>query len=59
MDKNFPNFNLEIWGGIECTINRVKGEYKDQLQLAKHYTREGDLEKIAELGIRTLRYPVL
>ncbi len=49
----------EVWGGIECTINRLKSGYKDQLTLNGHYTREGDLEAIAELGINTLRYPVL
>ncbi|HEX8563363.1 MAG TPA: family 1 glycosylhydrolase [Flavobacterium sp.] len=49
----------EIWAGIECTINRLKSGYKDQLEYNGHYTREGDLEAIADLGIKTLRYPVL
>jgi len=49
----------EIWGGIECTINRVGDEYKDQLKYSGHYDRSGDLEAIAHLGIRTIRYPVL
>jgi dTDP-4-dehydrorhamnose reductase len=48
-----------IWGGIECTINRVGDTYLDQLEMSGHYTRENDLEAIAALGIRTLRYPVL
>lgn len=49
----------EIWGGIECTINRVADTFRDQLVDTGHYTREGDIEKIASLGIRKLRYPIL
>jgi dTDP-4-dehydrorhamnose reductase len=48
-----------IWGGIECTINRIGDEYKDQLDYSGHYHRPGDIEAIAELGIRMIRYPVL
>jgi len=51
--------NLELWGGIECTINRVKDLYLDQLDYANHYQRENDLSLIAGLGIKTLRYPIL
>ncbi len=49
----------EVWGGIECTINRVKDNFRDQLEDSGHYLRDNDLEEIAALGIRTLRYPVL
>jgi dTDP-4-dehydrorhamnose reductase len=49
----------EIWGGIECTINRVKDSYSDQLEYSGHYDRLDDLDKIAALGITKLRYPVL
>ncbi len=59
MDKNFRNCNPEVWGGIECTINRIKSEYKDQLSYAKHYSRNADIDSIGELGIKKLRYPVL
>jgi dTDP-4-dehydrorhamnose reductase len=51
--------NPELWGGIECTINRIGNTYRDQLHYCGHYTRAGDIERIAELGIRALRYPVL
>ena len=55
-----PGFNnLELWGGIECTINRVNDLYFDQRGYANHYTREDDLSLIAGLGIKTLRYPIL
>lgn len=49
----------ELWGGVECTINRVNDSYFDQLDYAGHYTRPEDLSLIAGLGIKTLRYPVL
>jgi dTDP-4-dehydrorhamnose reductase len=59
MDTNYQSCNLEIWGGIECTINRIGESYRDQLHYAGHYTRENDIEEIAKLGISKLRYPVL
>ena len=49
----------ELWGGIECTINRLTSGYRDQLEYNGHYNREGDIDAIADLGITTLRYPVL
>jgi dTDP-4-dehydrorhamnose reductase len=51
--------NPELWGGIECTINRINDSYLDQLEYANHYKREGDLSLVAGLGIKTLRYPIL
>lgn len=62
MDKRYKYLNddkIEIWGGIECTINRVNDTFHDQLAFTGHYQRPDDLEKIASLGIRALRYPVL
>lgn len=59
MDRNYPAMNPEIWGGIECTINRIGNVFRDQLQYTGHYTRLGDIEQFANLGIRALRYPVL
>jgi dTDP-4-dehydrorhamnose reductase len=50
---------LELWGGIECTVNRVHGSYHNQLELTGHDQRLEDLDAVAHLGIRTLRYPVL
>jgi len=59
MDTKLPYYNLEIWGGIECTINRVNDQFRDQLDMAGHYQRPGDIERMADLGIRKLRYPIL
>jgi dTDP-4-dehydrorhamnose reductase len=50
---------LELWGGVECTINRVGERYHNQLELTGHARRPDDLDRIAALGIRRLRYPVL
>ena len=50
---------LEMWGGVECTINRVHDTYFRQLERNGHVARPGDLERFAGLGIRALRYPVL
>lgn len=57
MDKK--SYNPEIWGGIECTINRVNHQFFDQLDYSGHYERTGDLQHIADLGIKKIRYPVL
>lgn len=51
--------NPEIWGGIECTINRIGNIFRDQLHYNGHYTRPGDIEAFARTGILKLRYPVL
>jgi len=59
MDINDPSCNPEVWGGIECTINRVQDVFRDQLKYSGHYSRTGDIERFAELGIKKLRYPLL
>ncbi|MFN7146970.1 MAG: family 1 glycosylhydrolase, partial [Myxococcota bacterium] len=50
---------LELWAGIECTVNRVRDAWHDQLRLGGHHDRMEDLDALAALGIRTVRYPVL
>ncbi len=50
---------MEIWGGVECTVARVRNKVHDQLKLNGHESRPNDLELIADLGIRTIRYPIL
>ena len=50
---------LELWAGVECTVNRVVDRYFDQLECSGHAARLDDLDRFAELGIRTLRYPIL
>ena len=50
---------LELWGGLECTINRVEDTYYRQLERNGHLERLDDIERFAGLGIRSIRYPVL
>ena len=50
---------LQVWGGVECTVNRVGDTYYNQLDRSGHAVRLCDLDRIAALGIRTLRYPIL
>jgi dTDP-4-dehydrorhamnose reductase len=48
-----------LWGGIECTVNRVGDRYFDQLERSGHAQRASDIDLFADLGLTTLRYPVL
>ena len=50
---------MELWGGPECTVNRVGDAYFDQLQRTGHEQRASDLELFADVGLKTLRYPIL
>jgi dTDP-4-dehydrorhamnose reductase len=50
---------LELWGGVECTIVRLGDDYRDQTAETGHLQRVGDIDLIAGLGIRTVRYPIL
>ena len=50
---------LEVWAGVECTVNRVGDQYFDQIERNGHASRIDDLDLFAELGVRALRYPVL
>jgi dTDP-4-dehydrorhamnose reductase len=50
---------IEIWAGVECSIVRVNDTLRDQVRETGHYERESDLELLADLGVKTVRYPVL
>ena len=50
---------LELWGGHECTVNRVGDRWFDQTVRTGHEHRIGDLDLFAGLGIKAIRYPVL
>lgn len=51
---------MELWGGVECTINRVGNRYFNQLERSGHWARaDDDLACFAALGLRTLRFPIL
>ncbi|HEY2138491.1 MAG TPA: family 1 glycosylhydrolase, partial [Chthoniobacterales bacterium] len=50
---------LELWGGVECTVNRVGNRFFNQLERSGHWDRESDLDRFADLGLRRLRFPLL
>ena len=51
--------DLELWGGHECTVNRLGASFMDQTILSGHQDRLSDLDLFADLGLKALRYPVL
>jgi len=59
MDTSYPSSSPEIWGGLECTINRIGDTFRDQMNYAGFYERKNDIDEIARLGIKSLRFPVL
>ena len=51
--------DLELWGGHECTINRVGETWFDQTPRSGHDLRLDDLALFAGVGMRSIRYPAL
>ncbi len=51
--------NLQLWAGIECTVNRVAETFFDQLEWSGHARRAEDLDLFASLGVKAIRYPLL
>jgi dTDP-4-dehydrorhamnose reductase len=50
---------IELWGGVECSIVRIGNTWRDQIAETGHHDRIDDIDLIAGLGIRTVRYPLL
>ncbi len=50
---------LELWAGVECTVARIRDDYRDEVLLTGHETRLDDLDRLASMGARAIRYPVL
>ena len=62
MNKHHPHRAeqaLALWGGLECTVNRVREQYFSQMERNGHAARLTDLERFASLGVSAIRYPVL
>jgi len=59
MNQKAKTMAIELWGGHECTVNRVGDRFADQTELTGHGERADDLDRFAALGIKALRYPVL
>ena len=62
MNNDNPNTaesSVALWGGLECTVNRVRDQYFSQMERNGHADRLADLERFASLGVSAIRYPVL
>ena len=51
--------SLAMWAGLECTVNRVRDRYFDQVARTGHHERASDLDLLEGLGVARVRYPVL
>ena len=49
----------ELWGGIECSLVRIGAHFRYQLDEQRAALDESQLERVAALGFRRLRFPVL
>ena len=58
-DTEAGSSGLQLWGGVECSVVRLGDDYRDQLVETGHCARLGDIDAMAKLGIKTLRYPIL
>jgi len=54
-----PASPLELWGGVECTVVRVRDDYRDQVLETGHSKRMADIDAMAELGVKAVRYPIV
>ncbi len=50
---------LELWAGPECTVNRVGDGWRDQMAETGFAQRLDDIDRIASLGVRRMRMPLL
>lgn len=50
---------LALWVGIEPTVSRVGDETLDQLLLSGFHDRPEDIDRLASLGARAVRFPLL
>ena len=50
---------FELWGGVECTVNRVHENYYDQATRNGHRGRLSDFDLFQTLGLTALRHAVL
>ena len=50
---------LELWGGVECSVVRIGDDYRNQVVDTGHSARFSDLDAMIDLGIKAVRYPIL
>lgn len=59
MDAETRKPMLEMWGGVECTYNRVYDTNFDEIVTTGHHERRDDLDLFADLGLTAIRYPAI
>ena len=59
MTDDEPGAASQLWAGAECTIVRVGDDYRDQAVETGHHDRLDDIDLFAELGVETVRFPIL
>lgn len=50
---------LELWGGVECSLVRIGDDFRNQVAETGHRARLSDIDSMAGLGIKAVRYPLL
>src|SRR3954453_5634748 len=50
---------LELWGGFECSVVRVRDSFRNLITETGHAERTEDLSQLKSLGIKKLRYPII
>ena len=56
-DASSPENRLQLWGGVECTVNRVHDTFFSQLERNGHAARTRDIDRAAGLGISQPPFP--
>lgn len=54
-----PASPLQLWGGLEMSVVRIGDDFRNQIVDTGHQSRFADLDAMAELGIKAVRYPIL
>ena len=49
----------QLWGGFECTVNRVENRFLDQTVISGNEERLADLDLLLDPGLKAVRFPVL
>ena len=57
--NKLQNCNPEVWGGFECTINRVGEKFIDQFDHSGNYVLDKANHYLVDLGIKKVRFPIL
>jgi dTDP-4-dehydrorhamnose reductase len=59
LDQEKHNEGIEIWGGAESSVVRINNSVYDQIARTGFEEGTDDLQYFFDLGIRTIRYPLL